>query len=66
LVGVGFFASEGNVRLDVAGERIQLSIGGELVLGTLAIAQNRLRGFLIIPEIGLGDFASSDFKSSRL
>src|SRR5262249_39796257 len=55
LLGVGFFAGEGDVGFDVAGERLDLAFGSDLVFGALAIAQNGLRGGLVVPEIGRGD-----------
>jgi hypothetical protein len=62
LGGIGFFVSERDVRLDVAREQIELGVGGELVLGALAVAQDGLRGFLIVPEIGLCDFSFQRFQ----
>ncbi len=44
-----------NVRLDVTGDRSELLIRGNLLLGTLSFAENVLRGFLIVPEIRIGD-----------
>jgi hypothetical protein len=55
LLGVGFFLREMNVGIQIAGERSELFVGGNLILGALTIAQERLRGFLIVPEIGRRD-----------
>ncbi len=44
-----------DVGVEVAGKRKELFVGGDLVFGALAIAQDRLRAFLIAPEIGLSD-----------
>jgi hypothetical protein len=54
LFGVGFAFGELDVRFDVAGERFQLLIRGELIFDALAVAQDALRFFLIAPEIGVG------------
>jgi hypothetical protein len=55
LLGIGFFLGEVNVSVQVAGKRSELFVGGDLILGALAVAQDGLRGFLIVPEIGLSD-----------
>jgi hypothetical protein len=44
-----------DVRVQVAGKRSELFVGGDLIFGALAVAQNGLRGFLIVPEIGRGN-----------
>jgi hypothetical protein len=44
-----------DVRVEIAGERGELFVGGDLIFGTLAVAQDGLRGFLIAPKIGRGD-----------
>jgi hypothetical protein len=54
LFGVGFAFGEIDVRFDIAGERLQLLVGGELVFDALAITENALRFFLIAPKIGVG------------
>jgi hypothetical protein len=54
LLGVGFAARQFDVRFDIAGERFQFLIGGELVFDALAVAEDTLRFFLITPEIGVG------------
>jgi hypothetical protein len=55
LLGVGFFLREVDVGVQVAGKRSELFVGSDLFFGALAIAQDGLRGFLIVPEIGLSD-----------
>jgi hypothetical protein len=55
LLGVGFLLCEMNVGIEIAGKRSELFVGGNLIFGALAIAQEGLRGFLIVPEIGRGD-----------
>jgi hypothetical protein len=44
-----------DVRIEIAGKRIKLFVSGDLIFGALAIAQDGLRGFLVVPEIGRGD-----------
>jgi hypothetical protein len=56
LLGVGFGSGEFDVRFDIAGQRGELAIGGELIFGALAFLQDTLRLFLIVPEVGVGDF----------
>jgi hypothetical protein len=55
LLGVGFLFGEIDIGLDVAGKRSELIVGGELFFGALALAQDLLRCFLIIPKGGIGD-----------
>jgi hypothetical protein len=55
LLDVGFFLGEMDVRLNVAGGGRELFVRGDLFFGALAIAENALCGFLIVPEIGVGD-----------
>jgi len=63
LLDVGFFLSEMDVGFDVAGDRRQLFVGGNLFFGALAVAENALRGFLIAPEIGVGDAGFESFQT---
>jgi hypothetical protein len=63
LFGVGFAFGELDVRLDVAGERFQLLIGGELILDAFAVAKNALGFFLIVPEIGVGSARFEGFQA---
>jgi hypothetical protein len=44
-----------DVRVEVAGKRGQLFVGGNLFFGAFAIAQDGLRGVLIVPELGRCD-----------
>jgi len=44
-----------DVGVEIAGKRCELFVGGDLIFGTLAIAQDGLGGFLIVPEIGRGN-----------
>jgi hypothetical protein len=44
-----------DVSFEVAADGSELFVGGNLLFGALAFAQNALRGFLIAPEIGVGD-----------
>ena len=43
-----------NIGFDIAAEGSKFLVGGNLFLGALAIAQDALRRFLIVPEIGIG------------
>jgi hypothetical protein len=63
LLGVGFFLSEVDVGVQIAGERGEFFVSGDLIFGALAIAQDGLRGFLIVPELGLGDAGFEGFQA---
>jgi len=63
LLGVGLFSGEGDVSLDVTGDGGKLLVGGNLFFGALAVAQNRLRFFLVVPEVGLGDAGFERFQA---
>jgi hypothetical protein len=63
LFGVGFATGEFDVRLDVARERIQFLVGGELLFDLLAVAENALRFFLIAPKIGVGGECFEGFQA---
>jgi hypothetical protein len=52
-----------NVCVQIARKRAELLVGGNLIFGTLAIAQDGLRSFLIVPEIGLGDACFEGFQA---
>ena len=52
-----------NIRFDVAGEGSKFFVGGNLFFGTLAIAEDALRRFLIVPEIGIGNAGFEDFQA---
>jgi len=54
LPGVGFGGGELDVGFDVAGQPGELVIGGDAILGGLALAKGLLSGFLIVPEIRVG------------
>jgi hypothetical protein len=63
LLRVGLFQREIDVRLDIAGGGCELFVRGNLFFGALAVAQNGLRGFLIAPEIGIGDARFEGFQA---
>jgi len=63
LLGVGFFLGQIDVGIEIAGKRGQLFVGGNLIFGALAIAQDGLRRFLIVPEIRLGDARFQRFQA---
>jgi hypothetical protein len=52
-----------NVSVQVAGKRSELFVSGDLILGALAVTQDGLRGFLIVPEIGLSDAGFERFQA---
>jgi hypothetical protein len=60
---VGFFLREMDVRLDVAGKRGQFVVRANLFFGALAVAENALRCFLVVPEIGIGDARFESFQA---
>ena len=41
-----------DIGVEVAGKRSELVVGADLIFGAFAIAQNGLRGFLIVPKVG--------------
>jgi hypothetical protein len=43
-----------DVRFNVAGKRGEFFVRGNLLFGALAVAENTLCGFLIVPKIGIG------------
>jgi hypothetical protein len=63
LFGVGFAFGEIDIRFNVAGERFQFLIGGELIFDLLAVPENALRCFLIAPEIWVGGALFEDFQA---
>jgi hypothetical protein len=63
LLGIGLFPCEADVRLDVAGDGGQLIVRGNLLFRAFAIAQNGLRGFLIVPKIGLSNLSFERFQA---
>jgi len=60
LFDVGFFLSKVDVSFDVTGDGREFFVSGNLVLGALAVTENALGSFLIVPEIGVG---CADFES---
>jgi hypothetical protein len=52
-----------DVRFEIAGKRGEFVVGCDLVFRAFAVAQDGLRGFLIIPEIGLGDAGFEGFQA---
>jgi hypothetical protein len=63
LLDVGFFLGEMDVGLDVAGDGRELFVRGNLFFGALALAENALCGFLVAPEIGVGDARFEGFQA---
>jgi hypothetical protein len=54
LLAIALFLGEVNVGLDVAGKRGELFLGADARLGGLALLQDALGFFLVLPKIGLG------------
>jgi hypothetical protein len=54
LFGVSFFRRETYVGFDVAGQVGEFFVGVDQVFGAFTVAQDGLRGVLIIPEVGVG------------
>lgn len=52
-----------DVCLDVAGDRRELLVGGNLFFGALALSEDALRGLLIVPEIGVGSARFEGFQA---
>jgi hypothetical protein len=44
-----------DIGFHVAGNRGEFFVGGNLFLGAFSLAEDSLGGFLIAPEIGIGD-----------
>jgi len=55
LLRIRFFLRQMDIGLKIAAQGGELFLRGDLLFGALAFAQNALRGFLIGPEIGVGD-----------
>lgn len=63
MLDVGLFVGEMDVRLNVTGDGGELFVGGDLLFSALALAENGLCGFLIVPEIGVGDARFKNFQA---
>ena len=63
LLDIGLFLREMDVGLDVAGDGGELLVRGDLFFGALAFAENALGGFLIVPEIGVGNARFESFQT---
>jgi hypothetical protein len=63
LLGVGFFLGEVDVGVEIAGERREFFVGGNLFFGAFAVAQDGLGSFLVAPEIGLTDARFEGFQA---
>jgi hypothetical protein len=62
LLGVAFFLGEADVGFDVIRKTSELIVGADLLFRALAVAQHRLRSFLIVPELGPGDAGFERFQ----
>ena len=63
LLGVGFFLGQIYVSVQIAGKRSEFFVCSNLIFRTFAIAQDGLRGFLIVPEVGLRDARFQGFQA---
>jgi hypothetical protein len=63
LLGVRLFLREVDVGFNVAGNCRELFVCGNLLFGALPLPQDTLRGFLIIPKIGVGDARFESFQA---
>jgi hypothetical protein len=52
-----------DVRFEVAGNRREFFVGGDLIFGALTVAQDALRRFLVAPEFRLGDARFEAFQA---
>jgi len=52
-----------NIGFDIAAEGSKFFVGGNLFFGALAITQDALRRFLIVPEIGIGYASLEGFQA---
>ncbi len=52
-----------NIGFDIAAEGSKFFVGGNLFFGALAITQDALRRFLIVPEIGIGYASLKGFQA---
>jgi hypothetical protein len=52
-----------DIRFNVSGERVQFFVRGDLLFSTLAVAENTLRGFLVVPKSGIGDAGFECFQA---
>ena len=52
-----------NIGFEIAGKRIKFFVSGNLIFGALAIAEDALRRFLIVPEIGIGGASLEGFQA---
>jgi len=52
-----------NIGFDIAGEGSKFFVSGNLFFGAFAIAEDALRRFLIVPEIGIGYASLEGFQA---
>jgi hypothetical protein len=52
-----------DIRFNVARERGQFFVGGNLLFGALAVAENTLCGFLVVPKSRIGDASFECFQA---
>jgi hypothetical protein len=52
-----------NIGFEIAAERSKFLVSGNLIFGALAIAQDTLCGFLVVPEIWIGCASLEGFQA---
>lgn len=52
-----------NIGFEIAAEGSKFLVGGNLIFSALAIAEDALRRFLIVPEIGIGCASLEGFQA---
>ena len=63
MLDVGLFLGKMDVRLNVSGDGGEFFVGGDLLFGALAVAENTLCGFLVVPKSGIGDARFERFQA---
>jgi hypothetical protein len=63
LLGIGFFPRQMDVSFEIAGQRGESFVCGNLLFGALPFTEDALRRFLIVPETGVGDAGFESLKA---
>jgi len=62
LCSVGFASGQFDVSINVAGYSGKPVVGRDLIVGVLALFQDALRLFLVVPESGIADAFFEDLQ----